>query len=116
VPPLPVNEVEGAAFSADGRELALAVRQAASASPAVGAGELGLYVYSLPGGTVRTWSLSGPAAAVSKFGTGTQAGIDALSWLPDGTPSPSTGPAPPRPPAPRPAAFGCSTPPGLAVT
>jgi hypothetical protein len=82
VPLVPVNEVEGMAVSPDGRELALAVNAVPSTGPGDRASELDLRVYPLPGGTVRTWSLRGPAAAVSTFTNDPV--IDTLSWRPDG--------------------------------
>jgi hypothetical protein len=83
VPLVPVNEVEGMAMSPDGRELALAVRPVPSDSPLDKTGELDLRVYPLYGGTVRTWSLHGPAAAASGF-VNVPMWNGALSWRPDG--------------------------------
>jgi hypothetical protein len=66
--------LEGASLSPDGTRLAVAIGNDVPPAPTT----LRLSVYSLPGGTVRTWSLRGKAVA------GSQDGVAGMSWLADG--------------------------------
>lgn len=75
-PKVSLSGLDGVALSPDGTQLAVA----AQVSP----DELGLDVYSLTGGGVRTWSLSGAEASRGFFGTNGMGGMDTLSWRPDG--------------------------------
>ena len=75
-PKVSLSGLDGVALSPDGTQLAVA----AQVSP----DELGLDVYSLTGGGVRTWSLSGAQASVGFFGTNGAGGMDTLWWRSDG--------------------------------
>jgi hypothetical protein len=68
------RDVQGVALSPDGTQLAVAAQ--------VSADEQDLSMYSLSGGGVRTWSVTG--AGASQDGFGIWPSLDSLWWQPDG--------------------------------